>query len=114
VPIQLAIDPTLQVSPRRFAAEWNADPRAGELATAELRAGGLESYDPNLGEIVLLLTTQMALAVAGNALYDLIKDILLKQGVCRSIRIVQHQSAGGSQLLIAMAEDAPEDTPADG
>jgi hypothetical protein len=56
------------------------------------------SYDPRLGDIILLETTQMAMPVGGSALYDLIKDVLLQQGVPRRVQITQHTASDGSQL----------------
>jgi hypothetical protein len=105
MPIQLVIDPSLQLSASRFAAAWNADGRTRALATAHAQQAGAAAYDPGLGEVVLLLGTQMALAVAGNALYDLIKDLLLKQGVRQPLHVAQHPQPDGGDLLIVSAEE---------
>jgi hypothetical protein len=109
---RIALDPSLQLSPARFAADWNADPRSRTLADAEVQRGSSASYDPALGEIALLLTTQMALAVAGNALYDLIKDILLRQkpaaeqeALRRRITVLEHDGGDGSRTLIVTIDE---------
>jgi hypothetical protein len=105
--MQLVFDPSLQVSPARFAADWNADTRANapaEVQTQRSDAKGL--YDLGLVEIVVLLGTQMAMSVAGNALYDLIKDLLIKQGVSRKVQIIRETQADGSELLVVMSEES--------
>jgi hypothetical protein len=105
MPVKLAIDPSVQVSPRQFAADWNADPRTDDLATADLQSTGLAGIDPDLGDIVLLVTTQTSMAVSGTALYDLIKDIIVKQGVLQQFQIVQREADDGSELLVVTAEE---------
>jgi hypothetical protein len=102
MPIKLAIDPSLQISPRQFAADWNADLRTDDLAKADLQSAGFDGIDPDLGEIILLMTRQAPIPVAGAALYDLIKDIVVKQGVVQQIRIDPRVADDGSELLVVM------------
>ena len=100
MPIQLAIDPSLQVSPTQFAADWNADPRTDDLATAEVSSTAGAGYDPGLGDVILLRTPQTAMPVGGIALYDLIKDVLLELGVQGRVQITQQTAPDGDELLI--------------
>ena len=100
MPIQLAIDPSLQVSPAQFAAAWNADLRTDDLATAEVSSTAGAGHDPGLGDVILLRTPQTPIPVGGIALYDLIKDILLEQGVQGRVQITQQTAPDGDELLI--------------
>lgn len=98
MPIQLTLDPSLGVSPADFAQAWNADPRTDDLATAEISStAGAETA---AGDVILLRTTQTAMPVAAAALYDLIQDVLLQQGVAGPIQIDQETTADGGELLI--------------
>ena len=111
---QLVFDPDLGVRADRFAAAWNGDPACRQMATAQVQAGGSQTYDPSLAEILNLVVVPLAFGVAGNALYDLIKDILLKQGIRRRTQIIHQKQPDGGELLIVTIEvseaaDASED-----
>lgn len=97
MPIQLTLDPSLQISPTQFVAAWNADPRTDDFATAEVSttAGADEGQD----DVVLLRTAQTAMPVGAAALYDLIQDILLQQGVGGPVQIDQDTTTDGGELL---------------
>lgn len=95
MPIQLTLDPTLQISPAQFAAAWNADLRTDDLATAEVST----TADAGESEVILLHTAQTAMPVAAAALYDLIQDTLLQQGVDGPVQIAQDKTSEGDDLL---------------
>ncbi len=97
MPIQLTLDPTLSVSPTQFAAAWNADLRTDDLATAEVSTTA--GADAGESEVILLHTAQTAMPVAAAALYDLIQDVLLQQGVDGPVQIAQDKSPDGDDLL---------------
>ena len=95
MPIQLTLDPRLKLSPTRFAAAWNVDPRTDDLATAEVSTtAGAEA-----GDVILLRTAQTAMPVGAAALYDLIQDVLLQQGVVGPVQIAQDTGPDGDDLL---------------
>lgn len=97
MPIQLTLDPALKLSPTRFAAAWNVDPRTDDLATAEVSTtAGAEAVE---GEVIVLRTAQTAMPVGAAALYDLIQDVLLQQGVDVPVQIAQATSSDGDDLL---------------
>jgi hypothetical protein len=108
MPIQLTIDPSLPVSPIQFVADWNADPRTDDLATAEVSSTAGAGLDPRLGDVILLQTAQMAMPVGGSALYDLIKDVLTKQGVQGRVQITQQTAPDGGELLIVTPDEMPD------
>jgi hypothetical protein len=95
----IALSPDLGLSPADFVAAWNEDAQArtnGETQLAD--ATGKEYYAAALAnEIILSLTT----GIAGNALYDLIKAVLLKKGVHKKHTHIQEtKKRGGTRLLI--------------
>ena len=97
MPIQLTLDPALKLSPTRFAAAWNVDPRTDDLATAEVSTtAGAEAGE---GDVILLRTAQTAMPVGAAALYDLIQDVLLQQGVDGPVQIAQDTGPDGDDLL---------------
>ncbi len=95
MPIQVTLDPALKLSPARFAAAWNVDPRTDDLATAEVST----TADVEAGEVIVLRTAQTAMPVGAAALYDLIQDVLLQQGVAGPVQIAQETGPDGGDLL---------------
>ncbi len=95
MPIQLTLDPSLKLSPTRFAAAWNVDPRTDDLATAEVST----TADAEAGDVIVLRTAQTAMPVGAAALYDLIQDVLLQQGVDGPVQITQDTTPDGDDLL---------------
>lgn len=95
MPIQLTLDPSLKLTPIRFAAAWNVDPRTDDLATAEVST----TADAAAGEVIVLRTAQTAMPVGAAALYDLIQDVLLQQGVDGPVQIARDTTPEGDDLL---------------
>ena len=95
MPIQLTLDPRLKLLPTRFAAAWNVDPRTDDLASAEVST----TADAEAGNVIVLRTAQTAMPVGAAALYDLIQDVLLQQGVDGPVQITQETSPDGDDLL---------------
>jgi hypothetical protein len=95
----IALSPDLGLSPADFVTAWNEDTAArthGETQLAE--PTGKEYYDAALAnEIILSLTT----GIVGNALYDLIKSVLVKKGVHKKHTHIQEtKKRDGTRLLI--------------
>jgi hypothetical protein len=107
MPITLVLDPALQAAPEQFVADWNAEPTALKLTVAQLEPSGAKSFDYGVADVIVFLTIQMATAVAGNALYDLIKDILVKQGVRTRTRFLYERQPDGSETLIVEVDEQP-------
>jgi hypothetical protein len=101
----LILDPALGVSAEQFAAAWNERPDLHRAAIAEVATGAAQSYDPSWVQMVNLIVPQLALAVAGNALYDLIRTLLIQEGVRRQIRIVRQVQPDGSELTIITIDE---------
>ena len=102
---KLALAPNLPVDPSAFAAAWNADPACAAAAQAQVEVAGGAQYDISLAMQIIALVGTVGVELATAALYDLIKDVLLRQGVHKRTTIVQHEQADGSRLLIITIDE---------
>ena len=103
--IQLALDPSLAVAPDQFAATWNEDPACRRVAAAQAQPGPVGTFDPLAVSMLTLLVVPLAVGLATNALYDLIKDVLVKQGVHRRTQIIRQRLPDGSELLVITIDE---------
>ncbi len=95
----IALSPDLGLTPDDFIVAWNQDPQAGANGQTSLaETTGKEYYDATLAnEIILSLTT----GIVGNALYDLIKAVLIKKGAHKKhTHIHETKKPDGTRLLI--------------
>lgn len=85
-----------------FAKNWNDSADCREIAEAHVEQGMAQTFDPLVDTTVIVLSTLsgLSLGIASNALYDLIKQVFLKQGFHKKTEIIQHDSADGSRMLI--------------
>jgi hypothetical protein len=97
---QIALPPELNVSPAEFVAAWNATPQCRAVAEAHMAQPKSVQYDPALVAAGLAVLAGLASGVAGNALSDLLKELLFRQGVRRRTEIVQMDQPDGSRLLV--------------
>jgi hypothetical protein len=102
---QIALPPELGLRPAEFVAAWNATPQARALAQARVDSDAAHSYDPLLMAGVIALGLAVASNIAASALYDLIKEVLLKQGVRKRTTIVERTRPDGTHLLIVTIEE---------
>ena len=96
---QIALSPDLGLSAADFVAAWNEDAEARTNGETRLAAStGKDYFDAALAnEIVLSLTT----GIVGNALYDLIKAVLVKRGVHhKHTHIQETKKSDGTRLLV--------------
>jgi hypothetical protein len=97
---QIALSPELGLSPKDFADAWNEAPDCRAAAQATLSRPSSAQYDPTLLTVTLTVLSSLALGVASNALYDLIKELLMEQGVRKRTEIVQVEQPDGSRMLV--------------
>ena len=102
---QVVFAPNLEIDAASFASTWNAEPRCQAVGTAQAAAGTAESYDPLLAEVIGQVVIPIAIGIATNALYDLIKDILLKQGVRRRTQIIHQRQPDGTEMLVVTIDE---------
>ncbi len=96
----LALAPDVPVTAAAFVTAWNATPACREVAEARLETATAATFDPGLGLDVWAVLGSVALGVAGNAVYDLIKRVLTAQGVRKQTDIVQIEQPDGSRVLV--------------
>ena len=94
---QIALSPDLGLNPADFIVAWNEETATRTNGQAHLAPATGKHYDAALmSEIVLSLTT----GIVGNALYDLIKQVLVKKGVHKHTHIAEMKKPDGTRLLI--------------
>src|SRR5712692_4513939 len=94
---QIALTPDLGLRPADFVNAWNEGAETRTNGEAQLASATSREYDAGLvGEIVLSLTT----GIVGNALYELIKGVLMKKGVQKHIHIEERKKPDGTRLLL--------------
>ena len=71
--VTVVLEPQTGVTASSFTRTWAADPRATAAATA--RVMSLANQDFDFGSVALHVVEILAGGIAGNALYDLIKDV---------------------------------------
>lgn len=99
----LALDPDVGVPADAFVAAWNAEYRG--VAEAQLAPESSAAFDPLLAAFGLVVLSTLASAVAGNAFYDLIKELLIKEGVRKRTEIRMLEQPDGSRLIVITVEE---------
>ena len=97
---RIALPPELGLSSEEFVAGWNEDQECRAVAQAGLAEPTSKHFDPTLATATLAVLGSVALNVASNAIYDLIKHILIKKGVRQDVEIMQLDQPDGRRLLV--------------
>lgn len=98
---QLALPPDLGMTSAEFAAAWNADPACRAAAEAQTTDEPPRRFETiTVGVIVF----NVALGLATNALYDLIKNLvqqkLQQKGLHADLELLKLEQPDGSELLV--------------
>jgi hypothetical protein len=94
---QIVIAPELSISTEDFIATWNDSPKCRAVAAARLDAPAHRSYEPLTASVVLI---GLVSGIATNALYDLIKHVLIKKGVSKRVEITQIEQPDDKRIII--------------
>ena len=97
---QIALSPELGLSPEDFVAGWNETPECRAAAVAHIEEAAGAQYDPLLAGAAVAVLGSLALNVASNALYDLIKSVLTKKGVRARTQVMRLEGPDGTPLLV--------------
>jgi hypothetical protein len=97
---QVALSPELGLSSEDFVRAWNETAACRAVADASVTSPRSAQFDPSLLGVTLTIASSLALGAAGNALYDLIRELLMGRGVRRQTEIVQIEQPDGSRLLV--------------
>ena len=94
---QIVLPKTVKASD--FAKNWNASSDCRAVAAARIEQGAVKSFDP-LADAAMTVLSTVSMGIAANALYDLIKQVLVKQGVRKQTEIVQYEQPDGTKMLV--------------
>lgn len=94
---QIALSPDLGISPEDFVSAWNEAPECRAVADARVDAEAQRSFEPlTAGAIVIGLVS----GIVTNALYDLIKNALVKKGSREQVEFTQIEQPDGSRIIV--------------
>jgi hypothetical protein len=101
---QIALSPNLGLSPTDFITAWNEDPDTRTIAEASLSEASSASYGPFLDATMATIST-LGSGIATNALYDLLKQLLVKKGIHKHTRITEVKKPDGTHILVIDIEE---------
>ena len=96
---QIVLSPDLDISASDFVDAWNEDSEACAKAQAQLATSGTASYNPMVDASIVVLSN-VGMGIATNAIYDLIKQILVKRGVKKHTHIVEVKKPDGTSIRV--------------
>ncbi len=102
---KVALSPDLGLNAEEFVQAWNETPETQAVATARVAEGEQVDYDPALIAGGLAVLGSVAVGLATNALYDLIKAALRKRGVQKQAEVVEIEQADGTRLLVVFLSE---------
>jgi hypothetical protein len=99
------LSPELRLTPQEFAGAWEGDPACQQAAQAEAAQAKGAAFDPALAGAALTVLGGVAVGLATNALYDLIKSavqraLAQKGRPPQQIEIVSLTQPDGTHLLV--------------
>jgi hypothetical protein len=105
--IRIAFDPDLNISSAIFTNAWNNSPSHRKVASARADAQtGSQFVDPLLVQAGLVALGSIATGLLTNAIWDLIKELLIEQGVTKKTTYQEVSLPDGTRLLIISVEEA--------
>ena len=102
---QLALSPDLNVRPSDFVKMWNESQEYRAVAEARLDTSSAAQYDPTLIDGAIAVLTTLGGGIATNALYDWIKQALVKKGVRKKTRFTQIDKPDGTRIIVVMIDE---------
>ena len=104
--VHLALAPGLGLSAADFCQAWNDTPPCRAAAEARPAEPDAVQFNPELVSAAVTLLGTVAVGLATNALYDLIKAALLQRGVHKRTDLIQIDPPDGTRLIvIAIVEE---------
>jgi hypothetical protein len=102
---QLIFAPSLEIVPADFVIAWKEDASTRDIAQAQIVSSTTKVYNGALLDAVLLVVNSVVLPLGTNALYDLIKGLVVKQKKHKHIKLTQLDQPDGTHLLIIEEEE---------
>src|SRR5919206_5302420 len=101
---QIALPPDLGLSPADFVTTWNETSECRTTAEATLSTPPGTRFDPSLLDGAIAVLSTVSVGVATNAIYDLIKQVLVKKGVHKRTQVIKQDQPDGTHLLVVTIE----------
>jgi hypothetical protein len=99
----VAVDASVGVSPKEFAAAWGEEPEAVEAGPATLVVAPEGAFLPGLAELVVV---PLAVNLASAVVYDVVRRALRRAAGRREVEeveVVEFTSANGDRVVVARA-----------
>jgi len=96
---QIVLSPNLHISSTDFVYAWNGDTETRTKAEAQLASPDAANFNPMV-DMAMVVLNNVGWGLATNALYDLIKGVLVKQGVKKHTRIMQIKKPDGTEIFV--------------
>ncbi len=107
---QLVFSPRLNITPGDFVDAWNEDDTTRTIAQASLAPTSGRAYNDPLLEAAWLLVSTVGTGMLTNALYDLVKNrvknLLVKKGSKKHVKITQLDQPDGTHLLVIEEDES--------
>jgi hypothetical protein len=106
MPSRIAFDPELNISSADFAKAWNASASHRQVADARVDSQTPSQYvEPSLIQAGLVVLGSMATGLLTNAVWELIKELLIDQGVTKRTTYKVLSLPDGTRLLVISIEE---------
>ena len=102
---RIIFDPALKLSSSDFADAWNDSPKHRDAAAAHYEPPRYQSFDPALADAGRVVLEALAMGLLTNAVWDLVKELLFKQGVRKKTTYQEITQPDGTQILIITVEE---------
>lgn len=101
---QVILAPGLGITPHQFVAAWNAEAETQTQAQASLTRPQQQGY--TFGELLIAVLTTLGGGIPTNALYDLIKALVVKKSGKKHVKLTElHQSDGTHMVVVEYEEE---------
>ncbi len=113
---KITLSPDLEINAADFVTAWNDS--CQEVAKAQLETSTAVDYDPLLAGVAAVFLSGIAVGMTTNALYDMVKQVVLKQPSVQKllekrklqkgtevVEIQTVQQADGTPLLVVVLKE---------
>ncbi len=99
---QIALDPSLNLTPEELTAAWNASPEALAAGSLATEGAAPKSFLPPEAAVLVL---QTAVTIASTLLADLLYDLLKEKFYPKKPKVVTIDQGDGRPTIVVTIED---------
>ena len=96
--VQIALSPQLNITPDEFTNAWNSSSETRQVARATVHMQ-TRGFDPTGGAGFVLLEG-IVIGLMTNALWDLIKELLFREGVRKTTEYMEIPQPDGTTIIV--------------